>query len=158
MLDDELKRIDGLISKLASAPHIDHMALYKNNQNIRNNAIEKMFEEGISWGEAMGFHRILNQSEDLFRAELKSIDNNIVAQVDIIEHYLPLWFSLGEFPPPYYALRIAIILRKANEIRRERDFLFSYLINFRSKYGSSRTDEKLIERTLKLGVTLPPIR
>lgn len=156
--DEERSRIDRLTSELATAPHVDHMALSKKARAERMTALHRVFDEGITWGEATGAHPILIQPEETFRAELRSINNNLVAQINVIEHYLPKWFSAGEFPPPYYAMRVAIILRKAKEHERERNFLATYLKNFRSRYGGSRSDEQLIERAVKLGVHLPPVR
>lgn len=116
--DEELSRVDNLVEKLNSAPRPDHMALSQQTRAQRDLAFQRMLDEGLSWGgsgEAMGAHPILNQPEANFWMELQSIDNNLGAQLGIIEHYMPKWFSMGEFPPPYYGMRVAIILRKSKE-------------------------------------------
>ena len=154
----EIHRIDALIRALDEAPTIDHETLWRNAEGQRRLEIDRVFSGGLSFGEATNAPPILNQPEESFRAELKAIDNDLVEQIKIIEHCLPRWFSMGEFPPPYYALRIAVILRKSKESGREREFLRAYLTNFRSRFGGSRTDEKLVERAQKLGIELPPVR
>lgn len=153
--EDDYTAIDALIERLAVAEQIDHMALWEQAKEERRANIERMFEEGISWGEAMGAHPILNQSENSFRAELQSIQQNLDAQIDIFGYDLDEYFRTGDHPPPYYPMRIAIILRKQGESDRERRFLSAYFNHFAMKRGS-RTDEKLVERATKLGVYAPP--
>ena len=154
----EINRIDSFIRVLEEAPFVDHMALHERSNEQRRLEIDRMFSGGLSFGEATNAPPILNQPEKEFRAALKAINNDIIEQIKIIEHCLPRWFSIGEFPPPYYASRVVVILRKAKEHGRERNFLRAYLINFRSRFGGSRTDETLIERANDMGIELPPVR
>lgn len=151
----EIDRIDSFIRVLEDSPPVDHMALHESTREQRLSEIDTMFSDGLSFGETTNAPPILNQPEEEFCAALKVIDNNIIEQIKIIEHCLPRWFSMGEFPPPYYAWRIAVILGKAKEYGRERKFLHAYLLNFRSRFGGSRTDERLVERAEKMGIELP---
>jgi hypothetical protein len=153
----EVERIDALIMLLEEAPPVDYASLWERTKEQRLSEIDKIFSGGLSFGEVTNAHPILNQPEEDFHSALKAIDNNIIEQIKIVEHYLPRWFSMGEFPPPYYAWRIVVILRKAKEHGREQKFLRAYLINFRSRFGGSRTNEKLVERAEKMGVVLPPV-
>lgn len=153
----EVQRLDQFVLNLMQKPRPDHMALYRQAEEKRREAFDRMIWEGVSWGEASGAHPILNKEQASFKNELKAIDNDLSSHLDIIEHYLPAWFSAGEFPPPYYAMRIAIILRKSKQFDREKQFLIAYLKHFRSEFGGSRADEKLVERATKLGARLMPI-
>lgn len=154
----EIERIDSFIGVLEEAPSVDYVALHKSTKEQRLSENSRMFSEGLSFGEVANAPPILNQPDEEFRVALRSIDNDIIEQIKIIEHCLPRWFSIGEFPPPYYAGRIAVILRKAKEYGRERKFLRAYLVNFRSRLGKGRADERLIERAEKMGIVLPPVR
>lgn len=148
--EDGYTAIDALIERLEAAEQIDHMALWEQAKEERYANTGRMFDEGISWGEAMGAHPILNQGEGSFRTELESIKQDLDAQIDIFSHDLNVYFRTGDHPPPYYPMRIAIILRKHKQSDRERRFLSAYFKHFATKRGS-RTDEKLVERATKLG-------
>ena len=154
----EINRIDCFIKLLEEAPFVDYMVLHERSKEQRLLEIEKVFSDGLTFGEATNAPPILNQPEKEFCAALKAINNDIIEQIKIIEHCLPRWFSMGDFPPPYYAFRIAVILRKAKEHGRERKFLRAYLINFRSRFGGSRMDETLIERAEDMEIELPLVR
>lgn len=149
--EHDYSAIDALIEKLETALHIDHMALWAQAREERNANIEQMFDEGITWGEAMGAHPILNQGEDFFKAELQSKKQNLDAQIDIFNHGLGEYFRTGDYPPPYYPMRIAIILRKHKQPERERRFLSAYCKHF-APTARSRIDNKFVERARKVGV------
>jgi hypothetical protein len=153
----EISRIDSFIRVLEEAPVVDDIALRETAQKLYSSEIDRMFSDGLTFGEATNAPPILNQPEKEFRAALKAIDNDIIEQIKIIEHCLPRWFSMVDWPPPYYAFRIAVILRKAKEHGRERKFLRAYLIKFCSRIGG-RTVETLIERASDMGIELPPVR
>lgn len=152
--EDDYAAIDALIERLGAAEQIDHMAMWEQAKEERHANIGRMFDEGISWGEAMGAHPIRNQNEDSFRTELQSIKQDLDAQIDIFGHGLNEYFKTGDHPPPYYPLRIAIILRKQKQSDRERQFLSAYFKHFAMKRGS-RTDERLVDRATKLGAYTP---
>lgn len=143
--------IDSLIERLETSQQVDHMALWAQARPERLTKIGQILDQGLTWGEAMGAHPILNQSEVSFRAELQSIKQNLAAHIDIFCHDLDGYFRTGDHPPPHYPMRIAIILRKQGQSDRERRFLSAYFKHFATKRGS-RTDEKLVERATKLGV------
>ncbi|WP_324260181.1 hypothetical protein U4960_08270 [Altererythrobacter sp. H2] len=150
----EVDRIDDLIDLLDKAPKIDAAALWESSREQRSQEISRMLSEGLTYGEATNAPPILNQSEENFRTELKAINNDLVEQIKIIEHCLDRWFSVGEAPPPYYAWRVAVILRKAKEHGREREFLRVYLKNFQSLF-EGRRDRMLRERAQSLGLEPP---
>lgn len=152
--EQDYTAIDALIERLETALLIDHMALWEQAKEERRANIERMFDKGITWGEAMGAHPILNQSEDSFRTELQSIKQNLDAQIDIFNHGLDEYFRTGDYPPPYYPMRIAIILRKHKQSERERQFLSAYCKHF-APTTRSRVDNEFVERARKVGVAIP---
>lgn len=56
-------------------------------------ATERMIEEGITLGQAIGTHDFLNQDEDNFRAYLKSIDNLLEQHVAIVQKDFELYLN-----------------------------------------------------------------
>ncbi|MTE01996.1 hypothetical protein GIY56_17040 [Paracoccus sp. YIM 132242] len=92
----------------------------------------------------------LSLPEDEFRTHLRSIDNDLGAQVEIVNTACRVYFDTGDIPAPYYAWRIAIILSKAKEAEHERAFLAAWCRHFGSTSG--RRYEDLAERARKRGV------
>ena len=154
----EIHYVDLFIERLEGLPPVDYVALHESSKKQRLSEMERMLSDGLTFGEATSAHPILNQPYDDFRSSLSAINSNVIEQIKLIEYYLPRWFSMGEFPPPNHAWRIAIILRKAKEYGREHKFLYAYLLNFRSRLGASRKDEMLVERAEHMGIQLPPVR
>ncbi len=152
--EQDYTAIDALIKRLETEHQIDHLELWEKAKEERLANIERMFDEGITWGEAMGAHPILNQSEDSFRSELLSIKQNLNAQIDVFSHGLDEYFRTGDHPPPYYPMRIAIILRKHKQHGRECIFLAAYCKHF-APTARSRIDNKFVERARKVGVVIP---
>lgn len=148
--------LDALIVRLETTARIDHVAIWENARQRRRASVERMFDEGIKWGEASGAHPIFNQDENAFRAELKSIMQNLNAQIEIFNYELENYFKTGDHPPPYYPMRIAIILRKHKDSEREKRFLSAYCKHFACPKGS-RTDIELVERARKLGLIVQDV-
>lgn len=94
---------------------------------------------------------ILNQPEDAFRAELKSIDNELERQIEIVNEGLDIWFDIGQSVPPYYAWRIAVILAKAKRPDDEKAFLAAWCRHFGNMIGARY--EALADRARKRGLT-----
>jgi hypothetical protein len=93
---------------------------------------------------------ILMQPEDNFRAELRSIDNDLSRQVGILQEGFDIWFKIGAIVPPYYAWRVAIILAKAKRAEDEKAFLAAWCRHFNRPIGGRFS--ALIERARKRGV------
>lgn len=79
---------------------------------------------------------ILNQPEDAFRAELKSIDNDLDRQIELVNEGLDGWFKAGAIAPPYYAWRIAIILGREKRLEEEKAFLAGWCRHFGNTVGA----------------------
>jgi hypothetical protein len=110
----------------------------------------KTWRPGQTYGEAMGGLAILNQDEEAFISELKSIDNDLSRQISIVNETLHSWFGKGETPPPYYAWRIAVILGKAKRKSEEARFLNAWCRHFGDWKGNRY--EALAKRARKLNV------
>jgi len=95
---------------------------------------------------------ILNQPEAEFRAELRSIDNDLSRQIEIVHEGLDHWFATGLMVPPYYAWRIAIILSKAKREDEEKAFLAAWCRHFGRVVGGRFA--KLADRARKRGIAV----
>ncbi|TMV02549.1 hypothetical protein FGK63_20170 [Ruegeria sediminis] len=83
---------------------------------------------------------------------MKKADNNLEQQVSIVQKSFDFWLKTGEVPAPYYAYRIAVILRKAGHKDLEKRFLEAWTRHFPSGNGKRYSD--LVERARKLGVVV----
>lgn len=105
---------------------------------------------GSNYGQAMGNPSILQQPESEFRREIADASNDLSKLIKLVHVFLDDWFEKGEYPPPYYATRIAILLRKAKRKDLEISFLKSYCKHFRSK-TKSVASRRLTERAEQIG-------
>ncbi|MDA8022640.1 MAG: hypothetical protein MPK05_06620, partial [Gammaproteobacteria bacterium] len=69
---------------------------------------------------------INTSDEEEFRAHLKRVDNDLEEMIRIVREGVAHYFENGEYPAPYYAWRIAIILRKHKMHQEEADFLEAF--------------------------------
>ena len=70
-------------------------------------------------------------------------------QCDTVAAGFERFQKTGEVPAPHYPMRIAILLRKARDFDRERQFLQVWCRHFPS--GNGVTYGKLVERARKTG-------
>ena len=127
-------RLAKLCARLETTDPLNEQLAKAKRRAATDNLLERMLA-GQTYGEAVGDLSILNQHEDSFRAELKSIDNDIERQIDIIHEALDGWFGKGLAPPPYYPWRIAVILSKAKRKEEEKRFLSAWCRHFGSWKG-----------------------
>ncbi len=92
-----------------------------------------------------------NQDYDSFKTRLKNNKQDLVWQCELVMAYWKLHLIAGEPVPPYYAERVAILLRKAKEHEKEKQWLAAWCKHF----GTSNRDHgkyyKLTKRAEKLG-------
>jgi len=154
--------LDALIRRLNDTKPLSDResdTLYRQHTDAK---IERMLARGNEAATAAGFAAfvqsekrdlaILNQPEAEFRAELRSIDNDLDRQVDIVNEGLDTWFEIGLSVPPYYAWRIAIILAKEKRLGDEKAFLAAWCRHFGHVIGGRY--EALADRARKRGVTI----
>ncbi len=79
---------------------------------------------------------------------LRERDNQIEFQIETTRNCFVHYLETGEIPPPYYPFRIAVILRRAKLILREKFFLEAWLKHFAGVVGGRYAD--LFERLEKL--------
>ena len=151
----ETKNLDALLDQLVAAPVYSEQQLkdlWEKDKVRRRAAIERMFDEGVSYGVATGTPAFLNQPEDQFFAYLKKIDNELDEQVKIVGEAFTDYLKTGEHPAPYYAWRIAIILRKAKMKEKEKEFLTAWCRHFAKTKGNRY--EAIAARAAKMGITV----
>lgn len=96
----------------------------------------KMLQTGESYGAASGGPSFLTLPEDQARSHIKSIDNDLAAQIEIVRSSFGHYRKTGDIPAPYYAWRIAVILGKSKEYDLERQFLAAWCRHFGHRGGA----------------------
>lgn len=96
----------------------------------------EMANSGKTLGEVRGGTLSFLNQEDA-RSEIKNRNNDLSWQTGVISGCFSEFLTKGEIPPPYYAERICIILRKSSRRDIERRFLAAWLLHFSGRgYGS----------------------
>ena len=95
-----------------------------------------------------------NQDFNLFKVHLSTNKQDLIYQCKTVMAYMKLHLIAGEPVPPYYAERVAILLRKAKEHEKEKQWLVAWCRHFAIDhgYGIHGTYAKLMNRAQKLGV------
>ena len=130
---------------------LSQQQLKKLRKENESEAVSRMLETGETYGEASGGLEFLNQPESDVLSYLKSIDNDLFAQVEIVNTACREYFKTGEIPAPYYPWRIAVILSKRKMKDREREFLAGWCRHFSLGIGGRYGD--LVRRAEKLEVS-----
>jgi len=84
---------------------------------------------------------------DNFCSDLKRIDDDLGELIRIVQEGVSHYFENGEYPAPYYAWRIAIILRKRKMHQEEADFLDAFSRLFSD--GNGTRYEQIAKRSVK---------
>lgn len=145
-----LDKLTMLVAFLIEARPLSRAELEKIWKANSNRTFSRMLETGKTYGQASGAPAFLTYLEEDFRRHMRSIDNDLGAQVKIVEAACRSYFVTGEIPAPHYPWRIAIILRKAKQTEHERAFLAAWCRHFPE--GNGVIYGKLIERARKCGL------
>ncbi|BFT30206.1 hypothetical protein D210916BOD24_13820 [Alteromonas sp. D210916BOD_24] len=152
-MDIDLEDLKNLILLLEDQPTISSEVERDMGRSFREKIFEKMLNSGETYGEATGAPGMVSstKNEDEFKDQLNEIDNNLLEQVRIVSEGVHHYFKTGEIPPPYYAWRIAVILRKIKEYELEARFCMGFSKHFDRGVGGrySKIAER-IEKALKL--------
>jgi hypothetical protein len=144
----ELLRLTQLLQK---TPVLSREKARQLNSQYTRDRISRMLASGETFGQASGTMQHLNQTNEDFRAFMKRIDNELVVQLRIVQEAVALWFAHGEYPPPHYAWRVTVILRKAGMSAEEAAFISSYARHFCQPPIRGSTERKIWLRAQKLG-------
>ena len=120
---------------------------------FRRAAIARALDDGLTYGQASGAPEFLNQDEESFRAFVKKVDQNLEWQCETVAAAFDRYQKTGEVPAPHYPMRIAVLLRKAKDFDREKQFLAAWCRHFPS--GNGATYGVLVERAKKAGAIQP---
>lgn len=113
-----------------------------------NNRLEEMLsgkrESAITDGQLARYPgtavRVNDTKDQEFRARLKTIDNDLAEMIKIVHEGVLHYFENGEYPAPYYAWRIAVILRKNKFYQQEECFLTAFNKFFHDGNGARYQD------------------
>ena len=136
--DSTIRQLADLSESLRTRALFDESVRWELNHEYRRRAIEKMLATGATYGEANVAPGTVSVTRDEgeFREKLRAIDNELADQVRVVAEGIEAFFSHGEWPAPYYAWRVGIILRKAKQVRLEADFLEAWALHFRGGPGA----------------------
>lgn len=148
--DVALARLKALTAFLMNSPILTEQQRERLSKAHSGETVTRMLETGEAYGQASDAPDFLSLPESDFRAYLQSIDNDLSAQLDIVDAACRSYFKNGEVPAPYYPWRIAVILSKRKMKDRERDFLEAWCRHF--AFGIGVKYGELVKRAEKLGV------
>jgi len=148
----ERHEIELLIIRLDQTPLLSIASIRERKKEFEERRTKRVFEDGLSWGEASDDLPIYAMEQNDFFIHIKDTDNDIRTQIERFNFGLDQWFKVGETHPPYFPWRIIIILSKRGERILEQKFLAAYCRHFHDgARRGSRTDEKIVERAIKKG-------
>jgi len=80
---------------------------------------------------------------------MKVVDQDLVWQCETVTAAFERYLKTGEIPAPGNPMRVAVLLHKAKDFDRERQFLAAWCNHFPS--GNGVTYAALVERAKKTG-------
>lgn len=146
---DLANEVDDLIRLFTASPIMredERERLYRESTRA---ATARMLDEGSTYGQASDSPEFLNQDEGAFRAFMKKADQDLQWQCQTVTAAFERYRKTGEVPAPHYPMRITVLLRKARDLNREKQFLAAWCRHFPS--GNGVTYLALAERARKTG-------
>lgn len=141
------KTVDELIQEFINAPVMSEAERDKLYRQSSKNAISRMLDNPQTFGEASEAPEFLNQDEASFRQFLKTADQDLQWRCETVKTSFRKYLTSGEIQAPHYPMRIAILLSKAKDFDRERQFLAAWCKHFPE--GNGTTYAALIKRAEK---------
>lgn len=138
-----LEKLYKLIDLMKNTPVYTQDELKKLWEKDRERELEiarKMLDEHITYGQASGEYDFLNKETEEFREYLKSINNDLDVNIEIVRYGFEKYIERGDAPFPYYAERIAVILSKNKMYKEEREFLYEWCRHFLQTCGTGYRD------------------
>ncbi len=140
---------DKLTREMNDAPTLTKREAKRRYREFTRKAHDRILNDGVSYHDAVETPRMyLTEDRETFDRKLRMTDNDLVWQCETVSAAFRRYQRTGETPAPYFALRVAIVLRKAREHARERKFLAAWCRHFRRHVGGKYTT--LVERYAKL--------
>lgn len=146
---DLASKVDDLVRLFADSPVMEHDERERLYRESTRAATAKMLEEGLTYGQASGAPEFLNQDEESFRAFMKEADQDLEWQCETVTAAFERYLQTGEIPAPHYPMRVVVLLRKAKDFDREKQFLAAWCKHFPS--GNGTTYAALVDRAKKTG-------
>jgi hypothetical protein len=87
------------------------------------NSTGKMLDGGATYCQASRAPEFLTQDEETFRTFMKEADQDLAWQCNTVSDAFQRYLEIGETPAPHYPMRVAVLLSKAKDFNREREFL-----------------------------------
>ena len=150
LTDQDRAALDSLISRLNDSP-TQTAAVGDRLWRAHLEASYERLRAGETYGAVSAMPDIYAGTEDQFNAGLRATADQLWRQCMVCQHFLDLWFSIGERVPPYFVARIPVILRKAKEPELERRFLAAIMRQREAVHMGARMS-KVIERATALGI------
>lgn len=113
------------------------------------NSTGKMLDGGATYCQASRAPEFLTQDEETFRTFMKEADQDLAWQCNTVSDAFQRYLEIGETPAPHYPMRVAVLLSKAKDFNREREFLAAWCAHFPS--GNGATYAVLLEMAKKVG-------
>ena len=147
------QKVDDLIELFADANLIDPSEAARRYSRAMHNAAAKMLDDGMTAGQASETPDFLNQDEESFRASMKKVDQDLGWQCNTVSAAFQRYLEIGETPAPHYPMRVAVLLRKAKDFDREKQFLEGWCKHFPSGNGAKYA--QLVKRADKVSAIRP---
>lgn len=127
---DLANKVDELIRLFADSPVVDNDQRELLHLEAKRANTAKMLDEDLTYGQASGAPDFLNQDEESFRTFMKQVDQDLAWQCETVTAAFEQFLKTGEIPAPHYPMRVAILLRKAKDLIREKQFLAAWCKHF----------------------------
>ncbi len=149
LLTELARKVDDLIRLFADTPAMDPSEMDRRYSRTMRDATAKMFDGGITYGQASGAPDFLNQDEESFRAFMKDAGQDIAWQCGTVQEAFKCYLEIGETPAPHHPMRVAVLPSKAKDLDREKQFLAVWCMHFPSGNGAKYA--AIVERAKKVG-------
>lgn len=121
LTQEDLEALDALISRLRAEPPLSDDEVGRKGKARQDARLARILDGQPIEPTSDGLeHFSLPEAE--MRDYMRRADNDLTEQCKIIQRMLDVWFSEGMPPAPYYARRIAVILRKAKRKDLDAEF------------------------------------
>ena len=142
--------IDALIRRMNDSPVLTRSQRRKLFRQLVDRNTESYIDGKISLRDVFEPVPMYDQDRASFDRMIREMDNDLDWQCQTVSDAFSQFQRNGQPPAPYFAMRIAILLRKQGDTAKEKEFLAAWCRHFRhEKHGVKYL--KLVSRAKKLG-------